>query len=441
MHPKLGSRSALQCDSRASSNAEAPPEVRGISHGSQVRLWPAVATTGNIREPPCISRRCAELFQHCTKPGRGAIPGASDQVCCEKTCSLFNCSVGYVANEAYIHNTGFTDTQCCDRACGAAESEGAFKCNESQAVGNPLKAGTSPAECCEDICELHKCGPLWVPNPEATLLPGNTDEKCCLPTCGQVRCDPGYIYDELMIEKPGTTKEQCCVKSCELFKCDAAHGFSIPEKKKSQKATSADDCCEPQCRHHECGPGWLKDVSKDDQFDPSDEKCCIQQCASFQCPKGWQPDAAKKEKISSSKDVCCVPPCSLHTCDADAGMANAGDGVFGRTDARCCKETCAKQTCSPPKIAAAIRIASFPKSEDLCCEPEGCGEFRKLNKLGEGANCNSLSKDDCDSSYFAYFSKENGKNVSRWVRCVFDKDYGGLCRLETGEKEQKGCAV
>eukprot|EP00439_Symbiodinium_sp_Y106_P031732 s6712_g3.t2 len=387
MHPKLGSRSALQCDSRASSNAEAPPEVRGISHGSQVRLWPAVATTGNIREPPCISRRCAELFQHCTKPGRGAIPGASDQVCCEKTCSLFNCSVGYVANEAYIHNTGFTDTQCCDRACGAAESEGAFKCNESQAVGNPLKAGTSPAECCEDICELHKCGPLWVPNPEATLLPGNTDEKCCLPTCGQVRCDPGYIYDELMIEKPGTTKEQCCVKSCELFKCDAAHGFSIPEKKKSQKATSADDCCEPQCRHHECGPGWLKDVSKDDQFDPSDEKCCIQQCASFQCPKGWQPDAAKKEKISSSKDVCCVPPCSLHTCDADAGMANAGDGVFGRTDARCCKETCAKQTCSPPKIAAAIRIASFPKSEDLCCEPEGCGEFRKLNKLGEGANC------------------------------------------------------
>ena len=33
--------------------------------------------------------------------------------------------------------------------------------------------------------------------------------------------------------------------------------------------------------------------------------------------------------------------------------------------------------------------------------------------------------------------------VGAQVRCVFDKDFGdhGLCRLATGEKEQKGCAV
>ena len=73
--------------------------------------------------------------------------------------------------------------------------------------------------------------------------------------------------------------------------------------------------------------------------------------------------------------------------------------------------------CLPPSVKQETRhrgSTSFLKSEELCCEPEGrvessqraksprvyvclaprgCGEFRKLNKLGEGATCNSLSKD------------------------------------------------
>ena len=47
--------------------------------------------------------------------GQLKIPPKPAEVCCEKTCSLFNCSVGYVANELYIHNTsGTMDTIAAD---------------------------------------------------------------------------------------------------------------------------------------------------------------------------------------------------------------------------------------------------------------------------------------------------------------------------------------
>ncbi|CAE7513543.1 unnamed protein product [Symbiodinium necroappetens] len=287
-----------------------------------------------------------------------------------------------------------TRSAATERAGGAAESEGAFKCNASQAVGNPLKAGTSAEECCQDICELHKCSPLWVPNPEARTLPGNTDEKCCLPTCGQVRCDPGYIYDEPMIEKPGTTKEECCVKSCELFKCDAAHGFSIPEKKKSQKATSADDCCEPQCRHHDSGlqeseKGWLKDVSKDDQT------------------RRMKNAAYSSARHSSVRK--------------DGSLMRKNRRSLLQGDLRQADMFAAQDCCGNPVKSS--QRAKSPRVY-ICLAPRGLKGFPFM-----------VREDDSHSSYGAYFSIENGK-----VRCVFDKDFGdhGLCRLATGEKEQRG---
>mmetsp|Transcript_8070 Transcript_8070/g.19242 ORF Transcript_8070/g.19242 Transcript_8070/m.19242 type:complete len:401 (-) Transcript_8070:60-1262(-) len=360
-----------------------------------------------------------------------ALTGASNKECCVATCRVHTCSDGYTANPSYVGNTGETNDECCDRACGAAFLEGRFVCGQNQKVGDPNKAGTTASECCEATCAAHECRGLWAPDKSKANSTGNSSEACCLPTCSQVTCDPGFTYNDLTVDQPGSTKQECCVKTCELFECDEQHGWEIPAKKRHRKADKADDCCEPLCRHHECGAGWSKDVSKDDLFDPSDETCCLMQCQQVQCPEGWTADPAKRNEISSSEDFCCLPPCSSHNCSI-AGYANAGAGAFGRSNGECCQKTCSLHSCSKGLRAVEGRSALSP-SDERCCEPEGCSKLRSLTKLSDGT-CNSLSKEDCDSHYYGSFAKSENKTI--WAPCSFDFGYN-LCRLGS---ELVGCA-
>mmetsp|Transcript_5681 Transcript_5681/g.10160 ORF Transcript_5681/g.10160 Transcript_5681/m.10160 type:complete len:440 (-) Transcript_5681:51-1370(-) len=362
--------------------------------------------------------------------------GSSQAVCCMQTCMATSCPTGYRKNKAYDANIFAEVSDCCDIECEKAEAEGHFKCEEGHGLHSPTALASTAEQCCAQKCSAHACGPLWVKDTseQGQNKVGNTDEACCLQACAQVKCDHGYEVDDTKADRPGTTKEQCCVRTCQLISCEGSNpnggtDYGIPLPKLKMKANSSADCCEKQCRHHECSKGWLKDVTNDHLYNPSDATCCLMTCTHFECSKPFVQNPAKTGSLGNTQDACCLPSCSLYDCHALPGWANStekADVPQSDDPKTCCQKTCWQYSCPAQFRHRKFLDNELGNSDEDCCEPVGCRELRERKEL-KGKRCHTLGESDC-ASHFERFPMQDKKKRSRLVPCMFDKQFK-FCHL------------
>jgi len=390
--------------------------------------------------------------------------GKTEDECCHKTCAVHQCGKGYMPNVAYAVNLFESDQDCCDITCEQAAAEEILTCKPGHIMTNAKKLAGTEEQCCAATCSVHNCSPVWIKDtsPERMALVGKTDEACCDMLCANVACDHGWVIDDTKADRKGTKPEDCCTKSCGVFDCTGTNSggiggdFTVRPSKRKWQAANLSECCEPQCRHHQCSEGYQKDVTKDDMYDPSDIKCCMAKCSILVCPKPLVLNPEKLGQLGNDKDFCCADTCSSFDCHALPGWANstAKASVVRSGDPQvCCEPTCWQHTCPANYRRHKVLDDITPPSNNDCCEPEHCETVRNMTDVTvEGKmHCHFLSESECGTHFerFSMMSKASREKYfekyghtmdvvrSRLVPCKWDAMFK-MCRIND-KKEAANC--
>lgn len=361
------------------------------------------------------------------KSNHHMLTGNSNEQCCDKTCELWTCGAGYVGNAAYYSNVGGSNQFCCDKQCGK------FECNENYAV-SASAAGVTHEECCLPKCSLFSCDGPWRNTNTTAAVVSSKEEDCCLPTCELYNCSlADLLQDETKLNVTGASPGACCTQPCGEITCPT--GWAIPEELNDTIFnTSVDTCCRKQCKSHVCGNNWAAFVNKSEEFGDSDEACCVPTCGQFNCSleEGFVPSSHLKNMVGSDSQTCCLPTCKLWECQNNESwftpLDNEKENQTGSTNSECCVRPCTFKSCPAGQSHVTSASTLVPRAAAECCEDSRCDFFRtNLTKMDEGAFCNGLADDTCNSMYQNRTLNASVSNVSFFVRCQYDETYG-ICR-------------
>eukprot|EP00930_Biecheleria_cincta_P078296 TRINITY_DN6571_c1_g1_i2.p1 TRINITY_DN6571_c1_g1~~TRINITY_DN6571_c1_g1_i2.p1 ORF type:complete len:457 (+),score=45.20 TRINITY_DN6571_c1_g1_i2:92-1372(+) len=416
-----------------------------------IGLVPAVAVALSVKEEQAgLQRESTESGINCAshKCSSGWHPKAdhldikstgsnADSECCDATCALWTCGPNYLANPAYGDNVGASDQVCCDRTCMDD-----FQCLPNTTTRGKEARGASVEECCGPICGVFSCTDGWETDASKHDMLGEKPEDCCSASCSFFNCSatPGYVTNDAALHVVGNDVATCCNTMCYLLTCPK--DFRMPEEM-NETVGNIDTCCVPLCSGFTCPKLYSAITSKSADFGNSTSECCLPTCATYSCSGDWanSTSAGKLSSTNLTDESCCESSCQAYSCSPDWLPKDGVSADAGNSDAVCCDETCALHTCPNGyrKRNETIFNGTRGNTDAVCCEPATCFIYDNRT-LTEVAGCNSLTEDDCNAKFKLYTVADNTTNNTYSVACEWWGSKGlPVCR-NTGSP-LIGCTV
>mmetsp|Transcript_88477 Transcript_88477/g.156930 ORF Transcript_88477/g.156930 Transcript_88477/m.156930 type:complete len:668 (+) Transcript_88477:73-2076(+) len=264
----------------------------------------------------CASFPCTGTWNNKTGDPKLRI-GRSVADCCDESCGMWKCTGSWSVKEDAIHKTGTSNEACCWQNCTQIPECPDGHVNRTKAnkteEGACCLATCSLFNCTDGFVKpmaLNAAtGTMNISNDDAI---GDSDSSCCLETCSRHNCtgkwaeNPRKVDQAIVLDSNGSANPFCCHARCSLHTCNVLAGWSKDSDKDMLVKDDDPSCCQKNCRLVDCAtdkPALNVLQENLTGLMMNSNTCCeLQACADFR--KGKRPVSAKEgcKSIKNGED-------------------------------------------------------------------------------------------------------------------------------------------